>query len=107
MSSEKPDPVGRAEDDDYDVLTYGEVVARISEVLAEEQRLLQQLRAATPPDERAIAVQQTRIDTLLAGRERYERQHETAEVFMKRFGLAPRAPRAVEAPDEAETESAQ
>jgi len=107
MSSEEPDPVGRAEDDDYDLLTYGEVVARISEVLAEEQRLQRQLRAATPPDERAIAVEQTHIDTLLAGRERYERQHETAGVFMKRFGLAPRAPRAVETPDESETGSAQ
>jgi hypothetical protein len=96
MRTDEPPVVHRDEDEDYDLLTYSEVVARISEVLAEEHRRLRQLREADPPDERAIAGQQARIDTLLAGRTRYEHQHETAEVFMRRFGLAPRKPSAAD-----------
>lgn len=90
MSADESAPVQRPEDDDYDLLTYGEVAARISEVLAEERQLLGQLRAATPPDDAAIAAQQARIDELVAGRERYKQQRTTAEAFMRRFGLTPR-----------------
>jgi plasmid maintenance system antidote protein VapI len=89
MSTEEP-TVERPEDEDYDLLTYGEVAARLAEVLAEERRLLADLQAATSPDAAAIAVQEKRIADLVAGRERYEHQAETAETFVKRFGLTPR-----------------
>jgi hypothetical protein len=82
--------VQRPDDEDYDLLTYGEVAARLSEVLAEERQRLADLRAATPPDTTSIAAQEARIAELLAGRERYERQAATAEMFVKRFGLTPR-----------------
>jgi hypothetical protein len=82
--------VERPDDEDYDLLTYGEVAARLSEVLAEERQLLAELKAATTPDAAAIASQEKRIADLVAGRERYEHQAETAEMFVKRFGLSPR-----------------
>jgi hypothetical protein len=90
VSSEEPAAVERPEDDDYDLLTYGEVAARLSEVLAEERQQLTDLQARTAPDPAAIAAQQARIAELVAGRERYAHQAETAEMFIKRFGLTPR-----------------
>jgi uncharacterized small protein (DUF1192 family) len=86
-------PESRPEDeDDYDLLTYGEVAARISEVLTEERAHLAELRAAAPADETAIAALQARIAELVAGRERYANQRATSEAFLRRFGLAPRDP---------------
>lgn len=90
MSTEEPTVAERSDDEDYDLLTYGEVAARLSEVLAEERQRLADLQAATPPDATSIAAQQDRIAELLAGRERYEHQAATAETFVKRFGLTPR-----------------
>jgi len=91
VSTEDPEIVERPEDEDYDLLTYGEVAARLSEVLAEERRRLDELRAATPTDVAAAAAQEMRIAELIAGRERYAQQSATAETFMKRFGLQPRS----------------
>lgn len=90
MSTEEPAVVQRTDDEDYHLLTYGEVAARLSEVLTEERQRLADLQAATPPDAPSIAAQQARIAQLLAGRERYEHQAATAEMFVKRFGLTPR-----------------
>ena len=90
MSIEEPDLVARPEDEDYDLLTYGEVAARLSEVIAEERRQLADLQAATPPDPALVAAQDARIADLLAARQRYAEQAETAEAFVKRFGLPPR-----------------
>jgi hypothetical protein len=90
VPADQPEPVERPADDDYDLLTYGEVAARLAEVLAAEQSALDTLRAAAPPDPVAIAAQQARIAELTAGRARYEEQATTSETFMKRFGLAPR-----------------
>jgi hypothetical protein len=84
-------PVQRAEDEeDYDLLTYGEVAARLSEILIEEREQLQALREATPADEGAIAAEERRIEELVAGRERYRKQKETSEAFLRQFGLTPR-----------------
>lgn len=90
MSTEEPTILERPQDDDYDLLTYGEVAARLSEVLAEERRQLADLQAQPAPDPAAITAREARIAELVAGRERYERQAETAEMFVKRFGLTPR-----------------
>ncbi|WP_460606572.1 acyl-CoA synthase [Jatrophihabitans fulvus] len=80
----------RGDDDDYDLLTYNEVVVRLAELLRDERRVLDDLRTAERPDDGAVARQQERIAVLEEGRERYARQHETAEIFMQRFGLTPR-----------------
>jgi hypothetical protein len=90
VSTEDPGLVERPDDDDYDLLTYGEVAARLSEVLAEERQLLAELQAQPAHDPKAIAAQQARIAELVAGRERYAQQAATAELFLKRFGLTPR-----------------
>jgi hypothetical protein len=82
--------VERPEDDDYDLLTYGEVAARLSEVLAVERQQLTALQAKPEPDAAAIAAAQARIAELIAGRERYADQAATAEAFIRRFGLTPR-----------------
>lgn len=89
MSADQP-TVERPDDDDYDLLTYGEVAARLAEVLSEERRRLADLQAQPAPDAKAITAQQSRIAELVAGRERYAHQAETAEMFIKRFGLTPR-----------------
>jgi hypothetical protein len=91
VSTDEPQIVERPEDEDYDLLTYGEVAARLSEVLAEERQRLDDLRAAVPSDPSAVAVQEARIAGLIAGRDRYAQQAATAETFMRRFGLQPRA----------------
>jgi hypothetical protein len=82
--------IERPEDDDYDLLTYGEVAARLSGVLADERQRLADLLADNASDGVAVAAQEARIAELLASRERYEHQAATAEMFMKRFGLTPR-----------------
>jgi LPS O-antigen subunit length determinant protein (WzzB/FepE family) len=85
-----PDPAERPDDEDYDLLTYGEVAARISEVLAEEHAELERLRAADPTDAKAVEAQQQRIEQLVASRSRYEEQARTSEAFVRKFGLTPR-----------------
>ena len=91
MSTDDPGLGQRSEDeDDYDLLTYSEVAARLAEVLAEEREQLARMQAAEPRDTTAIEAQQARISQLVEGRERYEKQAITAEMFMERFGLTPR-----------------
>jgi hypothetical protein len=105
VTTDEPPVVERPEDDDYDLLTYGEVAARLAEVLAEERERLADLHAQPAPDSTAIAAQQARIAELEAGRARYAQQAATAEVFMKRFGLAPRPREANHLPDQPDLQS--
>ena len=86
-----PEPVERPEADDYDLLTYGEVAARMSEVLAGESKALAELRAAPSPDPHAIALLEARIAELTESKQRYEQQEATAATFIERFGLTPRS----------------
>ena len=92
VSADGPEPTERPEADDYDLLTYGEVAARMSEVLAGETKALTDLRAAPNPDLRAIAVLEARIAELTESKQRYEQQKATAATFIERFGLTPRSP---------------
>jgi hypothetical protein len=92
VSADDLELVQRSEDEeDYDLLTYNEVAARLGEVLAEEREQLARMQAAEPRDTAAIGAQQARIAQLAEGRERYEKQNITAEMFMERFGLTPRS----------------
>jgi hypothetical protein len=84
------DPAERPDSDDYDLLTYGEVAARIDTVVRSETALLSELKSAPEPDEAAIEELEARIAELSANGDRYRVQAQTAETFMKRFGLAPR-----------------
>jgi hypothetical protein len=88
--ADEHEPAVRPETDDYDLLTYGEVAARMSELLASESQALEELRAGSDPDPAAIQLLELRIAQLTEGRARYQRQSVTAETFMKRFGLPPR-----------------
>ena len=93
VSVDDPELVERPDSDDYDLLTYGEVAARMAEVLASETSALVALRTAPDPDPQAIELLEARIAQLTESKLRYEHQAETATTFIKRFGLAPR-PRA-------------
>jgi hypothetical protein len=75
--------------DDYDLLTYGEVAARLSEEMAAETRRIAELQATGIQPEIQHALEE-RLAVLAEGKRRYEQQAQTAEVFMRRFGLAPR-----------------
>jgi hypothetical protein len=91
LMSDESEPAQRPDSDDYDLLTYGEVGARIVEVLADERGRLAELRSAVPSDAAAIQAAQVRIAQLTEAAERYRHQADTAETFMRRFGLKPRS----------------
>ena len=88
--SDGTDPAERPDSDDYDLLTYGEVEARLAELVREERGRLAGLESAEPPDTEEIAAARKRITQLAEAAERYRHQAETAETFMRRFGLRPR-----------------
>jgi hypothetical protein len=94
-SGEQPELVRRDESqDDYDLLTYGEVAARLSEeIVAESQRIAE--LEASGGDAKALEELKQRLALLQASKDRYEQHAKTADVFMQRFGLQPRlsAPR--------------
>jgi hypothetical protein len=89
----EPELVSRDESqDDYDLLTYREVAARLSEeIVAESQRIAE--FEASGGDAKALeALEESkrRLASLQASKYRYEQHAKTADVFMQRFGLRPR-----------------
>jgi hypothetical protein len=86
----EPELVRRDESqDDYDLLTYREVAARLSEeIVAESQRRAD--LEASGGDPQALEESQRRLASLQASKHRYEQHARTADVFMQRFGLRPR-----------------
>lgn len=83
--------VERPDSDDYDLLTFGEVAARLSEVLSSERRALEREESQSAPDGDEIRRLQRRIELLTDSVRRYERHQSTNEVFMNRFGFIDRA----------------
>jgi hypothetical protein len=79
-------PVARPETDDYDLLTYGEVAARLAEVLSDERQRLEGLRSAPDSDPAAVRALEQRVQILVANAARYEQQGHTNDVFERRFG---------------------
>ena len=76
----------RPESDDYDLLTFGEVAARLTEELAESTAQLARARAQTPPDAGEITRLDSRIALLRESGDRYRQEQRTNETFSRRFG---------------------
>jgi hypothetical protein len=86
----EPEPVRRDESqDDYDLLTYREVAARLSEEIVAECQRITDLEASGG-DAKALEESRQRLALLRASKHRYEQHAKTADVFMQRFGLRPR-----------------
>jgi hypothetical protein len=81
--------VERAEGDDYDLLTFSEVAARLVELVAAEKDELARLRRATRPDLARVRQLEERIALLTSVEARYRDQAETKDVFTRRFGSKP------------------
>jgi hypothetical protein len=82
-------PVERAESDDYDLLTFSEVAARLVELLAAEKDELARLRRATRPDPARVRQLEERIAQLTSSNARYRDLARTNDVFTRRFGSKP------------------
>jgi len=86
----EPELVRRDESqDDYDLLTYQEVAARLSEEIVAESERITDLEASGG-DMKALEESKQRLALLRASKQRYEQHAKTADVFMQRFGLRPR-----------------
>ena len=86
----EPELVRRDESqDDYDLLTYREVAARLSEEIVAESQRITDLEASSG-DTKALEESKQRLALLQASKNRYEQHAKTADVFMQRFGLQPR-----------------
>jgi hypothetical protein len=81
--------VERPESDDYDLLTFGEVAARLSELLAAERAELAQLRRTRRPDPARVRGLEERIAQLASSNTRYGDLARTNDVFTRRFGSKP------------------
>ncbi len=79
-------PVERAAGDDYDLLTFSEVVARLAELLAAERDELAQLRREGSPDPARVRRLEERIALLESSDARYRDLARTNEAFARRFG---------------------
>lgn len=82
-------PVERPDTDDYDLLTFGEVAARLAEELATEQNALSQLRRQRHPDSRQIRLLEERIALLATSEARYREQQRANAAYLRRFGTTP------------------
>ena len=78
----------RPDTDDYDLLTFGEVAARLGEELAAETAELERVRDEDPPDAARIRRIEERIELLRVSQGRYRRDEQAKEVFARRFGPA-------------------
>ena len=92
-TSDSAEPAaGRPETDDYDLLTYGEVAARLAELLREEREALAGLRREPRPDPAEVSRLEERIRLLAASEARYRQLRNTKEAFMRRFSAEPIVP---------------
>ena len=76
----------RPDSDDYDLLTFGEVAARLSEELAEATEQLQRVRGRTPADPEEIRRIEDRIALLRESADRYRQEQQSNTAFTRRFG---------------------
>lgn len=76
----------RPESDDYDLLTFGEVAARLSEELAAATAELERARRSSPVDPDAIRGMEERIQLLQTSKARYRQEEQANETYARRFG---------------------
>jgi hypothetical protein len=90
---ELPEDVERPEDDDHDLLTFGEAGARLEIELRTTRARLRELEGASPRDEAAIAEAAARLAALQDSAERNRAQPINDENFEKFFGYPGKARR--------------
>ena len=85
--------VGRPEDDDHDLLTFGEAGARLETEIRTMRSRVRELEAAAPRDEAALREAKARLGALEEGAERNRAQPINDENFERFFGYPGRARR--------------
>jgi len=86
-------PVERPEDDDHDLLTFGEAGARLEIEIRAVRRAIADLESAEAVDEAALAAARARLAALEEGRQRNRAQTINDENFEHFFGYAGKARR--------------
>jgi hypothetical protein len=81
--------IERPEADDYDLLTYGEAAARLSEVIVEERSTLESLEQKSGDNAPDIAKSQQRLSLLIERQERLARTRANGEELRRVFSPAP------------------
>ena len=92
-AAELPENVERPEDDDHDLLTFGEAGARLEIEIRTLRARLHALEGASQRDEAAIADAAARLAALQEGAERNRAQTINDENFEKFFGYPGKARR--------------
>lgn len=91
------DPLGtgpvREEDDDYDLLTFGEAGVRLAEEIAALEILIQQMESVKDCNREELDLNRTRLKVLRGAAERNARQPINDENFTKFFGYEGKARR--------------
>jgi len=90
MASNDDLPTERADDDDYDLLTYGEAGARLAELLNTERQRLDELSATPGADPKEVEALRKRIELLRSSADRYRQHSASADKFTETFGFDPR-----------------
>jgi hypothetical protein len=93
VAAELPEDVERPEDDDHDLLTFGEAGARLEIELRTMRARLSALEGTYPRDEEAIAQTAARLAALKEGAERNRAQPINDENFELFFGYPGKARR--------------
>jgi hypothetical protein len=90
MPAERPEDSAhlRPEEDDYDLLTYGEAGARLTEEIRRQNRVLTDLESSGAEDADIVAVRK-RIGDLKAAAERQQAAALERADFTKFFGYDP------------------
>jgi hypothetical protein len=78
--------VERPEDDDHDLLTFGEAGTRLEIEIRATRALVAELEAASPRDDQALARANSRLHALEEGAERNRAQPINDENFERFFG---------------------
>ncbi|MDO3395406.1 hypothetical protein QWJ41_06740 [Nocardioides sp. SOB44] len=79
----EPTPVEREDEDDHDLLTYGEAGFRLYEAVRDQRALVQRLREAGSP---GVDAAETRLSGLQEAADRNSRQPINDENFERFFG---------------------
>ena len=90
---ELPEDVERPQDDDHDLLTFGEAGARLEIEIRTLRARLRELEDARPRDEAAIEAAAARVSALQASAERNRAQPINDDNFEKFFGYPGKARR--------------